>query len=133
MIRWLKFCAVGGIGIGVQLAALAILLRWRVHYLVATALAVEIALLHNYVWHKHWTWKGREKHAGRLARFHLANGLVSILSNLAWMRVLTGGLHIPPMPANMAAIGATALLNFVLGDRWVFADNRPSIFHTLQK
>ena len=59
MNRWLKFSAVGGIGIGVQLAVLSVLIRAGVHYLVATAIAVEIALLHNYVWHKHWTWAGR--------------------------------------------------------------------------
>ena len=121
MIRWLKFSAVGIIGIGVQLAALAILLRLGVHYLLATAIAVEMALLHNYIWHKRWTWAGREKRPGRLFRFHLANGLISLLSNLVWMRALTGWLEIPPIPANLVAITATALLNFVLGDRWVFA------------
>ncbi len=124
MTRWLKFSAVGGIGIGVQLAMLALLLRWHVHYLAATVIAVEIALLHNYVWHKYWTWAGREKRSGRLLRFHLANGLVSVISNLLWMRVLTGWLHVPPLPANLVAIGATALLNFALGDRWVFAVKR---------
>ena len=133
MIRWLKFSVVGGIGIGVQLAALAMLVHWRVHYLVATAAAVEIALLHNYVWHKYWTWAGRENRCGRLLRFHLANGLVSVLSNLLWMYVLTGWLQVPPVPANLVAIGATALLNFALGDRWVFAEKRSSILHTLQK
>jgi len=108
VIRWLKF-------------SVAILVRLGMHYLVATAIAVEIALLHNYVWHKHWTWAGRTRRPGRLLRFHLANGLVSILSNLAWMRVLTGWLHVAPVPANVVAIGATALLNFALGDRWVFS------------
>ena len=121
MIRWLKFSAVGGIGIAVQLAVLALLLRWRVHYLVATAIAVECALLHNYVWHKYWTWAGRETRPGRLLRFHVANGLVSIASNLLWMRALTGWLDAPPLAANAVAITATALLNFGLGDRWVFS------------
>ena len=125
MTRWLKFSVVGGIGVGVQLAALTLLLRWNVHYLAATALAVEIALLHNYVWHKYWTWAGREKRPGRLVRFHVANGLVSLVSNLIWMRVLTGWLHMPPLYANLIAITATAALNFALGDRWVFADANP--------
>ncbi len=124
MIRWLKFSAVGVIGIGVQLAALAILVRWGVHYLAATAIAVEAVLLHNYVWHKYWTWAGRERRSGRLLRFHLANGLVSIASNLIWMRALTGWLEVPPVPANLVAITATALLNFALADRWVFGENR---------
>lgn len=121
MIRWLKFSAVGILGIGVQLVVLAILLKLKVHYLLATALAVEAALLHNYVLHKYWTWAGREKRPGRLLRFHLANGLISLLSNLVWMRVLAGSLHLPAIAANIVAIAATAVLNFVLADRWVFS------------
>lgn len=122
--RWLKFSAVGLIGMGVQLAVLAILLRWRAHYLLATALAVEIALLHNYVWHRRWTWAGREQGRASLLRFHLANGLLSLVSNLLWMRLLTGWWGMPAVPANVLAITATALLNFSLGERWVFAEKR---------
>lgn len=118
MITWLRFNAVGIGGAVVQLALLWILTRVDVHYLVATALAVEAALLHNFFWHTRWTWKGRD---ASLLRFHLANGLVSIASNLLLMRIFTGGLHIPPMPANLMAITLTSVVNFVLGDRWVFS------------
>jgi len=124
--RWLKFSAVGLIGAGVQLAALAILLKFGVHYLLATALAVETALLQNYAWHRRWTWVERETFTGRLLRFHIANGLISVTSNLAWMHVLPGLCGIPPVPANLAAIAATSLLNFVLGDRWVFLKGKAS-------
>ena len=117
MIRWLKFSAVGIVGTGVQLLALALYLKLRMNYLPATALAVETALLHNYVWHSLWTWRGRP---GRLWRFQLSNGLVSIASNLMLMRLLTGSLGVPPIPANLLAIGITSLVNFWLGDRWVF-------------
>ena len=60
----------------------------------------------------------------KLLRFHLANGLVSILSNLALMRLFTGGMGIGPVPANLAAISITSLANFLLGDRWVFLPDR---------
>jgi putative flippase GtrA len=122
--RWLKFSAVGLIGMAVQLAALSLLVRVRVHYLAATALAVEIAVLHNYVWHRRWTWASRDAGPATLLRFHLANGLLSLLSNLLWMRLLTGWWGMPPVPANLLAIAATALLNFALSERWVFAAKR---------
>jgi putative flippase GtrA len=121
MHRWIKFGAVGGIGVGVQLAVLAVLTHFGLHYLPATALAVEAALLHNYLWHVRWTWKDRAPQPGQLYRFHLANGLISLISNLGWMRLLTGWLYVPVLPANVVAISATAVLNFLLGDRWVFA------------
>lgn len=123
-LRWLKFSAVGLLGIGVQLFVLALLVRTGLHYLPATAIAVETALLHNYVWHRRWTWAGRtltpDATVGRLLRFHVANGLLSLVSNLMWMRVLTGVWGMPAVPANLLAIGATSLLNFALGERWVF-------------
>jgi putative flippase GtrA len=122
--RWLKFSAVGLLGTGVQLAVLAILLQFGMNYLLATALAVETAVLHNYVWHRRWTWVERETRSGRLFRFHVANGLLSVASNLAWMRLLTGACGVPPVPANLAAIAATSVLNFILGDRWVFSEPR---------
>ncbi len=118
MIRWLRFNAVGMGGAVVQLSLLWILTRADVHYLLATALAVEAALLHNFFWHTRWTWKGRD---ASLLRFHLANGLVSIASNLLLMRIFTGWLNVPAVPANLLAITLTSAINFVLGDRWVFA------------
>jgi putative flippase GtrA len=121
MVRWLKFSAVGAVGVLVQLGLLALLVRLGVHYLAATALAVESAVLQNYYWHARWTWKGRD---GSVWRFHLANGLISVVSNLVWMRVFTGGLGIPPVLANLMAITQTSVANFWFGERWVF--QRPS-------
>ena len=121
MIRWLKFNAVGIAGAAIQVILVWLLTRGGVHYLIATAIAVEVAILHNFYWHVRWTWKGRHP---SLLRFHLANGLVSILSNLALMRLFTGGMGIGPVPANLAAISITSLANFLLGDRWVFLPDR---------
>ena len=117
MTRWLKFNAVGAIGAVLQLCVLAILVKLGVQYLVATALAVEAAVLQNYYWHTRWTWKGRD---GSLWRFHLANGLISVISNLILMRIFTGTLGIQPVFANLMAIALTSVANFLFGARWVF-------------
>ncbi len=123
--RWLKFNAVGAIGIGVQLAALAVLKGLlRLPYLTATALAVEIAVLHNFVWHELWTWKDRCGAGGnvfwRLVRFHLGNGLVSMAVNLVSMRLLVGRLHMQYLIANLLAIAAGSLANYFISDLLVF-------------
>ena len=117
MKRWLRFNAVGILGAGIQLAALALMLRLHIHYLVATVLAIEAALLHNYVWHRLWTWGGQ---GGSLWRFHLSNGLISFVSNLLLMRWFTGILHFQPVPSNLAAIVITSFLNYALAIKWVF-------------
>ena len=120
MIRWLKFNAVGILGAGVQLSALALLARLGMHYLLATALAVETAVLHNYAWHRAWTWKDRAGGGGAFLRFQAANGFTSLASNLLLMSVLTGWIGLNVVPANLIAIAMTSLANFLLGDRWVF-------------
>jgi len=123
VIRWLKFNTVGAMGVAVQLAALALLKGGlHIHYLIATVLAIEIALLHNFIWHQRWTWRDRGAGglAGRLLRFHLANGLVSMVVNVALMRILVGRMHWPYLAANLVAIAAGSLINFFLGDRLVF-------------
>lgn len=121
--RWLRFNAVGLAGILVQLAALYALRNGAgLPVLWATGLAVETAVLHNFYWHERWTWGtlGTPGLPSRLLRFHMANGLVSLASNLLWMRLLTGlfGLHY--LLANGIAIALTALLNFALSERFVF-------------
>jgi len=126
--RWLRFNAVGLAGILVQLAALATLKQFaELPTLAATALAVELAVLHNFFWHERWTWRthGTPGLARRLLRFHLANGLVSLGSNLLWMRILSGSLGMHYLPANAISIAVTALLNFALSERFVFTPPTP--------
>jgi len=123
--RWLKFNFVGAVGVAVQFAALALLADLlRLNYLAATAIAVEIAVLHNFMWHERFTWKhlshGSSEVAMRLFRFHLGNGLVSIAGNLALMRLLTGSLHLNKYPAAALAIGVCALANFAVSEWFVF-------------
>jgi len=125
-VALLRFYTVGAAGIGIQLAALAIFKSGLgLGYLAATALAVEAAILHNFFWHERWTWADRtrtlpEGRAGRLVRFHLTNGAVSILGNLALMQALVGRLHVPYLAANAIAIALCSVLNFLAADRLVF-------------
>lgn len=124
-IRWGKFNLVGAMGMVVQLTALALLNRWAPgHYLYASAAAVELTLLHNFVWHLHYTWHDRRDDSALLTqfvRFHLSNGLVSLLGNLALMRLLVQEVHLPVLISNCIAILCCSIVNFCLGNDWVFA------------
>jgi putative flippase GtrA len=125
----MKFNFVGGIGVGLQLLLIAWLSRAGMKYLAATAVAVELTVLHNFAWHERYTWRDRgceasESFPGRLLRFHLSNGAVSLGGNLALMAFLAGRLHLPVLAANAIAIVACSLANFFLADRWVFSIDR---------
>jgi len=129
--RWLKFNLVGGIGIAVQFAILFVL-KGVLHfdYLVATALAVELTVLHNFIWHERFTWVDRtrndpllsspRKWPARLLRFNLSNGAVSIVGNLALMKLLVGAGHVNYLLANGIAIVLCSLVNFLVSEEWVF-------------
>jgi len=125
-VRWMKFNFVGGIGVFVQLGALT-LLRSAAHldYLFATGLAVETAVIHNFLWHERFTWRDRPSaHAmeslKRFIKFNATNGAVSIFGNLLIMRALVGGFQMNYVAANLVAVGVCSLANFLLSDRLVF-------------
>jgi putative flippase GtrA len=125
VIRWGKFNLVGAMGMVVQLAALGVFSRLAPgHYLLATAAAIELALLHNFVWHVHYTWRDRRDRSAlvtQLIRFHLANGLVSMVGNLALMRILVQQAYLPVLVANTIAILLCSIANFLIGNNWAFA------------
>jgi len=215
LMRWWRFNSVGAIGIGVQFAAL-FLMKGMLHfnYLAATAIAVEAAVVHNFVWHEQFTWADRtrpdrtnlacatpdsraldgtgpsseprrsdaeasltepfaeelgfgwrsafsaairlsffakalaaEVHEpyvpadrklyaalkrcatqnlyspslARFLRFNLTVGGVSIVGNLALMKVMVGIGGMNYLVANGIAIGLCSLANFLVSENWVFA------------
>lgn len=127
LVRFLRFNVVSALGILVQLAAVTLLVGvLRVHYLVGTALAIELAVLHNFAWHERWTWRDRRGSSFfRCLAFHAGNGCVSLLGSLALLPVLVGVLHLHYLVANLATIAITGLLNFLVSDRLVFGHERP--------
>lgn len=128
-MRFGKFSFVGMCGAALQLVL--------THFFVgacglsaaaATPFAVELVLLHNFLWHERLTWRDREcriprLRAQRLCRFHAANGLVSIAGNTAIVWLLTKYAHLPPLASATAAIAVCAPLNYLLAGEWVFVSS----------
>jgi len=135
LVRWIRFNFVGAMGIAVQFVAL-FLLKGVFHfdYLFATAFAVEAAVIHNFVWHEQFTWvdrinPGRAKlrtlgrgSGLRFLRFNLTTGAVSIIGNLALMKVMVGQVHMNYLLANGIAITLCSIANFLVSDGWVFGE-----------
>ena len=127
MLHWIKFNVVGVGGFALQASALFVLTHTThsISYLAATALAVELAVLNNFVWHQLWTWKDRPSLTPiatlrRLAKFNITTGLVSIAGNLVFMSILVGRLGFAIVLANLISVVACSLLNFILADRIAF-------------
>jgi len=127
--RTLRFIGVGAGGFALQIAVLHTLVSaGGVPYPLATVLAVESAIVHNFCWHERWTWRDRaggvDGRLSRLWRFHGATAAISIAGNVALMALLVAHLHLPLVPANALTVAALAAVNYAVADRWVFARPR---------
>jgi putative flippase GtrA len=114
----------------VQLAVVTFLIRvagW--HYLAATAIAVESAVLHNFVWHQRWTWRDRPARSARttalrLLHFHLLNGIVSLAGNIGLTALCSGIAGLDPVASNLIAIIACSIVNFAASESVVFQSDQ---------
>ncbi len=124
--RWATFNGVGLAGVAVQLGVLTALVAFtHLPIAIATALAVEAALLHNFAWHQQVTWRDRRARdardvLARLARFHAVNGGISLVGNIVITSALVSS-GLDPLLSNLAAIMLCSSVNFIAGDRLVFA------------
>jgi putative flippase GtrA len=131
--RWLAFNLVGAMGVAVQMTALFLLVSCLgVGYLAATGIAVELAVLHNFVWHERWTWADRRgSFTGgmwrRLLWFHCTNGALSIAGNLLLMRFFVEKMRLNYLEANALAIALSAIANFLAGNYLVFRNAEASV------
>ena len=115
--RFARFNVVGAIGFVLQVALLTLLVRAGVPVVAATLVAVEAAVLHNFAWHERWTWGRR----GALGRFHLTNGAISLAGNIVVTPLLISE-GVPLLAANLSAVIACALINFLAAQLVVFRE-----------
>jgi len=112
-------------GLVIQLIVLDVLTRFAaLDYRAATILAIEAAVLHNFIWHERWTWQTRHaagRRLTRIVRFHAATALLSIVGNLILMSLFVEWLGWPVLLANVVAVTILGAANFRAADDWVFS------------
>lgn len=123
--RWLRFNAVGLVGVGVQLAMLQMLVKSGLEYHWATLIAVECAVLNNFAWHGRYTWRDRQARSWRaslrrLFIFHITNGALSLGTSWTLMTLLVNHARLPVIVANLICIAACSVVNFLLAELVVF-------------
>ena len=122
-----RFALVGLGGLVIQMIVLDLLTRVAaLDYRAATVLAVEAAVLHNFVWHERWSWRVPQEAGGRMtraARFHATTALLSIVGSVILMSLFVDVLGWPVLPANLAAVAILGIANFRAADGWVFREH----------
>ena len=118
--KFVKFSIVGASGVVVNSVALFILHDLLdLSLLVASPIAVELAILNNFVWNNFWTFRTRGVQPARLAKFNLVSlgGLV-ITTGVLYVLVEYAGLYY--LLANLFAIGVAMSWNFVVNFLWTW-------------
>jgi putative flippase GtrA len=114
-----KFCVVGAIGYGINVAVYTALLHAGLHYLLAATCSFAVAATSNYTWNRLWTFHDRRGHVGVQGARFLAVSLLALGANLLVLHLLitvgTGKLV-----AQAIAIVVVTPLNFIGNKLWSF-------------
>lgn len=121
--RPLRFGVVGISGLLVNSAILWLLAR-ELHLSVALAsvLATEAAILSNFLLNDQWTFRGAHQRSlyARLLRFNgVALGGMAITATI--LTALTRFTHLHLLLANLLAVGAATLWNYLVNSRWTWS------------
>lgn len=134
LLRFFRYNIVGLLGLGVKFFVLSVLVEFaHLGYVLATAIAVESTIVHNFSWHLLWTWGDRATGISfsdvlmRLLRFHAANGVVGLIVNLVVMRLLVSGMGFHYFTAMMAATLAAGCANYLLSEFFIFVPSVPNV------
>ena len=116
-----KFCAVGGSGYVVNLCVFAFCVGvFDLHYLVGATVAFVVAVLNNFWWNRHWTFRARSGHAGFQAARFFTVSVAAFLFAAAVLELLVSVAGVPEVPAQALAIVAATPLNFIGNKMWSF-------------
>jgi putative flippase GtrA len=121
--RFSKFSLVGASGSAINFALFWLLTeRVELHYLIASAIAFELAMLSNYLLNNNWTFADRRVGAFStrgLAAYQIV-ALGSLATTLIVVHVLIDTVGIHPLLANLIAIGSGSAWNFCANLLWTW-------------
>lgn len=128
--RLLKFSVAGAGGLVIQMAALAVFTQLGIHYIPSAILAIELAILANFVGHEWYTWKDRSAASAagqvpsarlvRLLRYNALTGVTSIVGGVLVTAVLVERMSMSPIAASLVSIAALGVVNFAGANALVF-------------
>jgi putative flippase GtrA len=115
-----KFLIVGGLGTLVNTAVLVILYRLlHLALVVASALATELAIGHNFLWNDRWTFGRHGLSLNRFVRFNVVSlGGQCVTVVTLWVLVQHTALHY--LVANLIGIGLALVWNLAINMHWTW-------------
>jgi putative flippase GtrA len=121
VIKLAKFLLVGALGVLVNSLALFVLHQLlRLPLIISSLLAVELAIVNNFIWNDRWTFSRKQTSVRRFLKFNVISlgGLV-ITTGTLW--VLATHLSIPYLIANLVGIGLATCWNYRMSLLWAWS------------
>jgi dolichol-phosphate mannosyltransferase len=119
-LQLLKFSVVGASGYVVNLGVYVALLEGAgVHYLAAAVCSFAVAVTNNYIWNRHWTFRGMRGHVYYQGLRFLVVSLIALGLNLALLRALVA-LDVGKIVAQALAIILVTPFSFSANKLWSF-------------
>jgi dolichol-phosphate mannosyltransferase len=120
---FIKFAIVGISGVAINLGFFALLLTLGVNKYISSPIAIEAAIISNFLLNNYWTFKWRKtKDRTRIKglKFNVVS-LISIgVSYSTFLLVLAAYPALPPMIAQISGIVPAMLVNYFLNSYWTF-------------
>jgi putative flippase GtrA len=121
-VQLVKFCAVGASGYVVNLCVFALCVEGLgAHHLVGATAAFVVAVLNNFWWNRHWTFRARSGRAGFQAARFFTVSVVAFLFAASVLELLVSVAEMPELPAQAISIIVATPLNFIGNKMWSFA------------
>jgi putative flippase GtrA len=120
-VQLIKFCMVGGSGYVVNLCVFALCVEViGLHHLVGATAAFVVAVMNNFWWNRHWTFRAGQGRAGfQAARFFIVS-VAAFLFAASVLELLVSVAELPELPSQAIAIVAATPLNFIGNKMWSF-------------
>ncbi len=124
---FMKYSLVGVSGVFVNLGLYLFLTRYyEISEVVAPLIAIESALISNFILNNFWTFGKRITQSRirvKFVKFHLVSGFSALINYSAFIALfLVFGLY--DILANLIGIGLAAIVNYLINSNWTWKDNK---------
>ena len=124
---FMKYSLVGVSGVFVNLGIYLFLTRYyEISEVVAPLIAIESALISNFILNNFWTFGKRITQSRirvKFVKFHLVSGFSALINYSAFLTLfLVFGLY--DILANLIGIGLAAIVNYLINSNWTWKDNK---------
>ena len=124
---FMKYSLVGVSGVFVNLGLYFLLTRYyEISELVAPLIAIESALISNFILNNFWTFGKRITQSRirvKFVKFHLVSGFSALINYSAFLTLfLVFGLY--DILANLIGIGLAAIVNYLINYNWTWKGNK---------